>query len=147
MVGYVGFLCPIVLPVPRLSCKTLFRVGSRGLQAGGCRTTGPYGSRRGGSKYAPSHTLLFQHAAVLLMHINMIPQLFVVREEKSAPGRPARGGVVFVVVPPPLPPLGSVLNGLSTFVPCLSGIHILPEALRDGPFSEAIPQECPDDIV
>ena len=66
MVGYVGFLCPIVLPVPRLSCKTLFRVGSRGIQAGGCRTTGPYGSRRGGSKYAPSRTLLFQHVSHLL---------------------------------------------------------------------------------
>ena len=59
MVGYVGFLSPIVLPVPRLSRKIgLLGLALEGYRLGGCRTTGPYGSRRGGSKYAPSRTLI-----------------------------------------------------------------------------------------
>ena len=66
MVGYVGFLSPIVHPVPRLSRKIgLLGLALEGYRLGGCRTTGPYGSRRGGSKYAPSRTLIPEHVSHL----------------------------------------------------------------------------------
>ena len=66
MVGYVGLLSPIVLPVPRLSRKIgLLGLALEGYRLGGCRTTGPYGSRRGGSKYAPSRTLILEHVSHL----------------------------------------------------------------------------------
>ena len=91
MVGYVGLPCPIVLPVPRLSCKTLFRLALEGYRLGRCRTMRPYGSRRGGSKYVPSRTLclaacITPHMSLTLFsyHNHLHPQLCLwIRAEKG----------------------------------------------------------------
>ena len=130
MVGYVGLPCPIVLPVPRLSRKIgLLGLALEGYRLGRCRTMSPYGSRRGGSKYAPSRTLCL--AACITPHIQYIfdHSCFVDREEKGSARLWPAPGVVSSSAGSSFPfPLQ---------VPCLTDSFILIFSLH-GPTAEAV---------